>query len=306
VWQSPLFWENSQTAKGIKRTAGRIKDSMSLKTRLSGWLRRGKTEQITAVAGSKPGQEPKSEPVLQSTVKEAVTVIVPAFNEEGRIKSVLEPLKVWQQADPGKRHVVVVDDGSTDRTAKIARQMGVKVIYSDPEGHKNKGKARAFAEGAKYAKEKGSQILVTLDADLNYLKPKQVNSLIAELGKRKLDMLIGWTREWGQFEQAYGGKEFQTVGGQRAFRIKALSPLINNNQKWRSMMYRFGLETALNHLIRKQDISETVFFQAAVAHRTEKGSRKRQMDQMLRVEKVINARQKRARTLKVMRRQRRK
>ena len=55
-----------------------------------------------------------------------VSVIIPAYNEEDAIGRVLDDL--LPMADTNAWEVIVVDDGSTDATAKVADQNGVKVI----------------------------------------------------------------------------------------------------------------------------------------------------------------------------------
>lgn len=61
----------------------------------------------------------------------SVTVIVPAFNAEPFLRVTLEALQA-QTTAPEK--IVLVDDGSTDKTAKIATDMGVEVVHQDQKG----------------------------------------------------------------------------------------------------------------------------------------------------------------------------
>lgn len=81
------------------------------------------------------------------------TVIVPAFNEAAKILEVLKPLPEWQGRKPGRRQVVVVNDGSTDNTAAVVKRFfedgfpGGVLIDSDPAGKKNLGKAEAVIAG---------------------------------------------------------------------------------------------------------------------------------------------------------------
>lgn len=92
-----------------------------------------------------------------ATPVEKVTVIVPAFNEEKSIASSIESLL---SQDYGNYEVVVVDDGSTDRTLEIARRYEgpkVKVIHQE-----NKGKAEALNTGIRSS---SGAIVLTVDAD---------------------------------------------------------------------------------------------------------------------------------------------
>jgi len=84
-----------------------------------------------------------------------VTAIIPAYNEEVSIKQTVMSVKKI----PGVENVIVVDDGSRDRTGFRAEEAGAKVIRLP----NNAGKGNALNEGAKYA---SGEIVVLIDADL--------------------------------------------------------------------------------------------------------------------------------------------
>ena len=67
-----------------------------------------------------------------------ISAIIPAFNEEPRIGNVLDVVKEMELIE----EIIVVDDGSTDNTYKVAIKKGVKVIRLDS----NKGKGAAILE----------------------------------------------------------------------------------------------------------------------------------------------------------------
>jgi len=86
-----------------------------------------------------------------------VSVIVPAYNEEEVIGRTIEPLL---EVDYPNKEIIVVDDGSTDRTFEIASRYGkagVKVYHKE-----NGGKFSALNYGLKFAR---GEIIVTVDAD---------------------------------------------------------------------------------------------------------------------------------------------
>jgi len=84
-----------------------------------------------------------------------VTVVIPAYNEEARIASTVRAVK-----ESGVAHqILVVDDGSRDRTAVIAREAGAEVI----ELERNRGKGEALNRAVSHVK---GDIVVFLDADL--------------------------------------------------------------------------------------------------------------------------------------------
>lgn len=85
----------------------------------------------------------------------AITAILPAFNEEVSIGSVV--LHARQHA----HRVIVIDDGSTDRTSEIARLAGAEVIRHQF----NKGKGAALRTGFEIASQNGAKVIVTMDSD---------------------------------------------------------------------------------------------------------------------------------------------
>jgi hypothetical protein len=88
-----------------------------------------------------------------------VAAIIPAKNEEARIAATARSASDL----PGVDLVVVVDDGSTDRTAEAARAAGAWVVRH----HRNRGKAGAMQTGARAAQDDGAdRLLLFLDADL--------------------------------------------------------------------------------------------------------------------------------------------
>ncbi len=86
-----------------------------------------------------------------------VSIIVPAYNEEKNIKNVLEKIISFDYPKD-KIEILVIDDGSTDNTASIAKGFPVKLINYG----KNMGKIYALNTGIEKAK---NNIIITIDAD---------------------------------------------------------------------------------------------------------------------------------------------
>lgn len=106
--------------------------------------------------------------------------VLPAYNEELVIGSVV--LRTRQYAD----RVIVVDDGSTDRTAEIAKLAGAEVIKLDH----NTGKAYALLLGLKHARKSGCTVAVMLDADGQH-DPSEMQRLAGLVSIGKADLVIG-------------------------------------------------------------------------------------------------------------------
>jgi glycosyltransferase involved in cell wall biosynthesis len=110
-----------------------------------------------------------------------VTVIIPAFNEEARIGAVLLPAAATSLVS----EIIVVSDGSTDRTAEVAASYNVRT----EKLLKNVGKGGAMLHGAKCAE--GADVLVFLDADLIGLRPEHIEALLQPVLSGDSAMAIG-------------------------------------------------------------------------------------------------------------------
>ena len=108
--------------------------------------------------------------------------IVPAFNEEASIARVVGELLAY---DPGLR-VVVVDDGSTDRTAEAARAAGAKVV-SLPF---NLGIGGAVQTGFRYAWEQGFDVAVRADGDGQH-DPAELDAILRPVLADEADVAVG-------------------------------------------------------------------------------------------------------------------
>src|SRR4249919_4004017 len=84
-------------------------------------------------------------------------VFIPAWNEEDNLPSVLDELRACLPTSD----VLVVDDGSTDATADVARAHGADVISFG----ENRGLQEGIAAGYAYAEERGYEFVGRVDAD---------------------------------------------------------------------------------------------------------------------------------------------
>ncbi|MEE0489462.1 glycosyltransferase [Methanosphaera stadtmanae] len=112
-----------------------------------------------------------------SKVNDTVSVVIPAFNEEKSIKHVIDTVKQVKSIT----EIIVVDDGSTDKTYDIVSKEDVVLIK-----HKiNKGKGSAMKTGLKKVT---NNIVLFLDADLSEINKKQVESIIRPIIKGNADI----------------------------------------------------------------------------------------------------------------------
>lgn len=116
-----------------------------------------------------------------------LSIIIPAFNEEKTIGKVLERLLAVKFTGITKE-LVVVDDGSSDKTARIVKEKGKKIKNLHFIQHeKNKGKGAAVRTGIENAK---GDILIIQDADLEY-DPQDIPRLIEPILKKKYKVVYG-------------------------------------------------------------------------------------------------------------------
>jgi glycosyltransferase involved in cell wall biosynthesis len=109
-----------------------------------------------------------------------ICVVIPAFNEERHIAQVVgEAVKHVLQ-------VVVIDDGSKDRTAELAEKAGA-VVLRQPA---NAGKGAALNRGFDYARKNGFEALITMDADGQHL-PAEIPKFVEAYKRTRIPVLIG-------------------------------------------------------------------------------------------------------------------
>ena len=112
-------------------------------------------------------------------------VMIPCYNEEKTLPAVIKsiPKKI-----PGiaKIETLVVDDGSTDNTYKVAKKLKVNHIVRH---FNNKGLARSFETGLELALQKGADIIVNTDGDNQYPQ-KDIPKLIRPILKGKAKIVI--------------------------------------------------------------------------------------------------------------------
>jgi glycosyltransferase involved in cell wall biosynthesis len=107
----------------------------------------------------------------------AISIIIPAYNEEASIANVLQGLEAWRT----RAEIIIVDDCSTDRTAQIAEQAGFRVIRH----RMNKGYGAALKTGIRAAT---GDIIVMMDADSEH-HAAQISNLLDHLDNN--DMVVG-------------------------------------------------------------------------------------------------------------------
>src|SRR3972149_10917529 len=111
-----------------------------------------------------------------------VLIIIPAYNEENGLTDVI---RLVREKVPHS-DILVVDDGSTDRTSRVAGMAGAMVVRLPF----NLGYGAALQTGFKYALMKRYRYVVQMDADGQH-DPDSINLLLEEIKKEDADGVIG-------------------------------------------------------------------------------------------------------------------
>lgn len=162
-----------------------------------------------------------------------VVVIVPAYNEEETIGSVLSVLV----GHPMVGEVVVVSDGSTDQTAEQARSCGARVV----ELPDNLGKGAAMQAGISVS---SADVVLFLDADLIGLRPEHVDRMLRPVLEGEAQMSVG-VFEGGRTSTDLAQAIAPFLSGQRAVQRKLLSDLDDLGESG------YGVEVALTRYMRR-------------------------------------------------------
>lgn len=137
-----------------------------------------------------------------------ILVVIPAFNEEANIKTVVRELEAH---DPALDYIVV-NDGSTDSTARLCREEGFNLLDLPV----NLGLAGCFQAGMKYAYYKGYEAAIQFDGDGQH-KPEYIKPMKDKMDEG-YDIVIG-SRFAGREQDCRGEKSPSSLKGGRLRKI---------------------------------------------------------------------------------------
>jgi glycosyltransferase involved in cell wall biosynthesis len=133
-----------------------------------------------------------------SNPQPAVSVLVPAMNEAENLPLFMEEAARAFAAAPGRYEVIVVNDGSTDDTARVLEQLKTQYSFLRTVAHRaRRGIADALRTGYLHAR---SNVLVFYPADMQF-KPEDIPRLVAPILADEADMVTGFKQ--GKYEKAF-------------------------------------------------------------------------------------------------------
>ena len=167
-----------------------------------------------------------------------ISCIICAYNEETRIAAVLSALENHPLID----EVLVVDDGSADRTSEVVRTYANVRLISYPV---NKGKSYAVTMGIR---EAAHELLMFLDADLVGLTSENITALAEPVLSGEADVAMSLRKNSLWFYKLIG---LDYVSGERMFP----KTLLLSHLEAIAKLPGFGIETYMNQLIVEQRLT---------------------------------------------------
>jgi glycosyltransferase involved in cell wall biosynthesis len=146
-----------------------------------------------------------------------MVALIPAYNEEDHIKKVITES---QQFLP----VLVVDDGSKDKTSEISKQTQAELVQVIP----NRGKGNALKTGFRWALDHGYEGVITLDADGQH-NPHEIPLFLNAEQESEADLIIG-SRD---FSQMPFSRKFANSFGRILFSWAMRQPIQDNQSGYR-------------------------------------------------------------------------
>lgn len=156
------------------------------------------------------------------TTRGEIAVLIPAYNASRSLRGVIEGIKGSGLA------IVVVDDGSTDTTAQIARDTGVQVLRHQT----NRGKGAALQTGFRFLLQKGYKAILTIDADGQH-DPDFIPHFIRAYQERRGDIIIG--SRAAEFDAMSWLRKFWNQLGVKAVSKLIGTPLTDTQSGYRLM-----------------------------------------------------------------------
>lgn len=159
-------------------------------------------------------------------MNENLWIVMPAHNEESSIGGVLDGLK-----RAGYGQIIVVNDGSRDRTVEVARSKGAVVVSHEH----NRGLGAALRTGLEEARRRGADAAVTFDADGQH-DPRAISGLVDALNEADLAVgvrdrgVMPWNKRVGNLgldviTRLLGGPLIDSQSGFRVFNRRALEEI---------------------------------------------------------------------------------
>lgn len=181
-------------------------------------------------------------------------VMIPAYNEQETIGKVIQEIP-REIVGVDEVRILVLDDGSTDDTARKARDAGADWVISNMH---NLGLARTFKIGLEEALKKGADIIVNTDADFQY-NQREIPKLIAPIVDNSAHMVIG-NRQIRKLDHMPWGNKYGNLFGSFILRLLTGSHIRDASSGFRAFSRECALRLNLRsiHTYTHETIIQTV------------------------------------------------
>jgi len=159
------------------------------------------------------------------------SIIICTYNEE---KTIADVVNSTCNLNPDSE-IIIIDDGSTDNTESILKDLSGKFCFSYERLQENHGKSWAMAHGVEMAT---NEVILFFDADVSNIKKEHFDSLLDPVMNGSADLVLGQPSET---LIDYRINPFKSLTGERALLKNDIMPVLNDIRH-----IRFGIETFLN------------------------------------------------------------
>lgn len=203
-------------------------------------------------------------------------VTIPAYNEEGSIAAVIRSIpRTIHGID--QVEILLIDDGSKDRTVEVAKQNGADHVISNIV---NRGLATTFRRGINKALELGADIIVNTDADNQY-NQSEIPKLIQPILDKKADIVSG-DRQVKTLDHMPKAKKYGNMAGSWVVRKVSGLPIRDASSGFRAFsrdaalqLSVFSQHTYTHETIIEANDKKLVFIEVPCTFRGREGTSSR-------------------------------
>jgi glycosyltransferase involved in cell wall biosynthesis len=193
------------------------------------------------LAGAQLAQARRQRLLTGRAVKQAISCIIPVYNERERVRAVVEVIA----AHPSIDEIIVVDDGSTDGTSEVIADIdGVRLISHA----RNSGKSMAIVSGIEAA---NGSLIMMIDGDLVDLTAEHLSQLIEPVASGRADFSISLRGKTLRVWRLIG---IDYLSGERVFPKSLLEGRIDAIKA----LPRFGFEIFMNGICIDRKLSVAI------------------------------------------------
>jgi len=181
----------------------------------------------------------------------SASIIICTFNEEQTVEMVVRKCCLYRPDD----EVIVVDDGSTDKTPFILQELSLELDFISLRLRENRGKSRAMVRGIEVS---SNDVILFFDADVSGIRAEHFELLIEPIVQGYSDMTLGIPTHTFINQRI---SPFQALTGERAMKKQDILPILDD-----IINLGFGIETYINLSFQSRGKNVTRVFLEGLRH----------------------------------------